>query len=298
MRSFTSIIFSLLVMLLWMNTATYADASNKIHFFNQTLNPDPLIEKYYYSELPYEFLALRGSLYLHEHKLNINEPHSHTVDLNLFFNETVQLKKIDVSWETSPPNQTAVKGMTFYQIQAYQIAHGKSDLTFYLDGAQSRTLREQSNRVTFKIETARDAEDLKMQVQAYGLNRNAIFMIIRHLLRTRKDKILNEDLLSSLYLNGYTSLLPLFKYEEYPQLYLAKDSLFYLPIDTDFTLEISETQALLKKRKYLSKDGIKPLLDLQKDKERFLYVDQKKIRFLRLKDPQESIKIQKIDLAE
>jgi len=293
------IIFNLVLTLSLMNTIVNAEDTQPkaVYFFNQKLPLDSIIEKYYYSKLPFEFLALKGCLYLHDDELSIPEPHAHTMDLNLFFNEAIQLKKIDVSWEVLPPNPTAVKGMTFNQIQTYQIAHGKSALTFHLDEEQSRKLRARSNRVTFKIETARDAKDLKMDVQAYGLNRNAIFMIVRHLLHTRNDKILNEALLRSLYLNGYTSLLPLFKYEEYSKLYVTEESLFYLPINTDFSIELHQMTAHLKKGKYLSKEGIKTLPSLQHPQEKFLYIDQKKIRFLRLKDPQESIKIKKIDLA-
>jgi len=286
-------------MISWMNTTANAATTNEIHFFNQTLKPDPLIEKYYYSELPYEFLALKGCLYFHDDNLSITQSHSHTIELNLFFNETIFLKKINIKWETSSSNQISVKQVTLKQIQKTLIAGSdQANLSFYLNRDQSRTLYDQKNRVTFAVETSLNVKDFKMNVHAYGLNRNAIFMIIRHLLRTRHDKTLNEDLLRSLYLTGYTTILPLFKYEEYTELFLPKDSLFYLPVNTDFSTDLRKTTLLLKEGKYPSKEGVKRLPDLQQDKERFLYIDQKKIRFLRLKKPHENIKIQKIDLAD
>ncbi len=302
MHSFLSFIFSVLLLASFsFSGVAKADAAvtNEVNFFNQTLRASPFILKHYYADLNYDFLTVKGNLYQHDDNLSISEPHSHIIDLNLFFSDKILLKKLLLNWTADQSKNSAIKAVTLKEIdKRLKVKNNQSDLLFYLNCAESKKLLDKKNKITFLIDPNNGVQDLKLQVKAFGLNRNSIFKIIRYLICTRDDPQLNEALLSSLYLKGFTDILPLFKFETYENIYLPEHSLFFLPVDTDFSTDLKKTKALFQEGKYPSLEGIKPLPQQVKNKGKFLFVDQKKIRFLKFKNPEDCIKIKKIDLAK
>lgn len=280
-------LFGLLSILLLPFHLVFAQPSppkSPLKLFGQTLPPDAFIKAHYYDEIPYSFLSVtRDDQQMYRAK--------DALLLRLFFNTEVRLKKL-VLTPTDTTNITDPIKQIYLFDQGHICHMGKHthQNVLYLD--------KEVKVLDIHVLPDPLVKELKVQVKAYGLSRQSIFFIIKHLLKTRNDPDRNEALLRRLYTKGYSSILSLLKYEQYTHLYLTSHSLFYLPDDADYSVPVDKTVALLREGAYISHDGKRQLPKQVKQKEYLLFVDKQKIRFLKNVDPQNSIVIKKIDLAE
>lgn len=275
---------SLLFISLLVLTLSMAQAQTRLSFLGQQISPDDEILSAYYAELPYSFLTVRNDL-------RSDDPTKKAILIKLFFNSEVHIKKVEVLSSDATNMSHPIDDIHLFDTSApcRKEARDKKN-TLYFDKV--------AKELDIHVHPDPDVKDIKLKVSAYGLNRQGIFQITRHLLSTRADSRQNEALLRRLYEEGHTTILTLLKYEEYPRLYLPRHSLFNLPDDADFARPLKETLSHLKNGEYFSQNGLSALPKDEHKSDYLLFVDKEKIRFLKNVDPQKSIVIKKIDLAQ
>ncbi len=278
------LLLTLLATLSHLHAQTAQPKSTELKFFDQTLPKDSFIHSHYYDEIPYSFLTVKSDD-------RTKKTSQKAILIKLFFNTKVKIKKLKVvsSDETN---------MTHPVERIHLFDHSKSCQKEDHEYQNIIYFDKETDRLDVHVHPDPHVKDIKLKVTAYGLSKQSVFHITRHLLSTRDDPAQNELLLKNLYKEGYTTVLSLLKYEKYDRLYLPEQSLFYLPDDTDFSVPLQKMVSLVQKEHYLSDKGTKAMPDRVKKRNYLLFVDKEKVRFLKNVNPQESIVIKKIDLAE
>lgn len=278
------LLLTLFMSLPHLQAQTVLAKSGTLRFFDQTLTKDKFILAHYYDEIPYSFLTVKSD----DRTDNTSKK---AILINLFFNTKVKIKKLKVVSSDETNMTHPVEQIHLFERSKFckKEDHIRQNIIYF---------DKETNRLDIHVHPDPHVKDIKLKVTAYGLSKQSIFHITRHLLSTRNDSDQNELLLKKLYEEGYTTVLSLLKYEEYDRLYLPEHSLLYLPDDTDFSVPLPKMLLLVRKEHYLSVEGMKAIPDRVKKRNYLLFVDKEKVRFLKNINPQESIVIKKIDLAE
>ncbi len=258
--------------------------SGVLKFFGQTLTKDKFILAHYYDEIPYSFLTVKSDD-------RTDNTRRKAILINLFFNTKVKIKKLKVVSSDETNMTHPVEQIHLFERSKFckKEDHIRQNIIYF---------NKETDRLDVHVHPDPNVKDIKLKVAAYGLSKQSVFHITRHLLSTRNDAEQNELLLKRLYKEGYTTVLSLLKHEDYDRLYLPEHSLFYLPDDTDFSVPLPKILPLVQIEQYISDEGMRPIPKRVKKRNYLLFVDKEKVRFLKNINPQESIVIKKIDLAE
>jgi hypothetical protein len=265
--------------LLWAQRVE-TQAPTTLNFYGQKIAATEAVVARYYDWIPYQYVTIRQD----EQKTD------DLIHLQLFFDKQEQMRRVEIAW--SDPSKT------FPLVALYIADTPVTNLPQQVNEKALFYIDYDGYYLDLKFKLRPEFKELALTIKVYGITRQSSFKLTKYLLENRDDKEANEQLLANLYKDGCTAILPLFKYENYSQLNLPQHSLFWLPEDTRFDLPIDDAMKLLQTNQYDSLEGIKRLPIIDTSHVQKLQIDNNKIKFLRYKNPQDTIIIKKIDLAQ
>jgi len=278
--------------------------NTSLTLFGQKLDL-PFDKNRLYNEIKCEYFYINGKLLFNGTQMDVllKEEHAGDAKIDFLFGDYIWIKKVKI--EAAQCN--AKPGPLFIKEVSVSDAIGASKRV-RLEGMQecsanfSYPFATQTDYMTINL--SMDKQRLKNKTQLRfkfeGIESNSLYKIVRYLIANRNDSFANEDFLFSLVSNGYTALLHRLQFEQFEQLYLPPYSIFYLPSDANVMISKDKIQQNFSNGLYLSRNGsLKSIVSKNpKDKNKLLYIDKSKIRFLKKENISETEPVEKIDLAK
>jgi len=278
--------------------------TTKLTIFGQKLNL-PFDESKLYNSIKCEYFYINGKLLFNGTHMDVllKEKYEGNAKIDFLFGDFVWLKRVSIS-----ASQCAIKpGPLFIKkVKVYDSITNSKDVP--LEGMQECSatfdypFNEQTDYVTIDLTMDKERLENKTQLRFtfQGIESNSLYKIVHYLIATRNDAYANEDFLFSLVRNGYTALLHRLQFETFDNLYLPPYSIFYLPCDANVMMDREEIKKNFINGVYMSRDGsFKSTVPKNKNsKNRLLYIDKSKIRFLKKNDLNDVMPIKKVDLAK
>jgi len=297
-----NIIFSFFILLI---LSAYAQAySTNITIFNQKLNL-PFNEDKLYHSIKCEYFYINGKLLFNGTQIDVllKEKYAGNAKIDFLFGDFVWLKRVSINASqcASKPGPLFIKNVNISD----SIGNSKK---VTLKGMQECSAKfnypfnEKTDYLTINLTMDKKRLENKTQLRFKfeGIESNALYKIVRYLIATRNDAFANEYFLHSLVSNGYTALLHRLQFESFEQLYLPPYSIFYLPSDANVMMDVEIIRQNFTNGVYLSRDGTLKSITAKSsnNKNKLLYIDKSKIRFLKKNDLNDVMSIEKVDLAD
>jgi len=288
------------ILIIFSNAHAY---KTSLTIFGQKLSL-PFDENKLYNSIKCEYFYLNGKLLFNGKHMDVllKEKYDGNAKIDFLFGDFVWLKRVGISASQCAlkPGPLFIKKVTVYD----SITNSKE---VPLKGMQecsanfSYPFDTQTDYMTIDLTMDKERLENKTQLRFTfeGIESNALYKIVRYLIATRNDAYENENFLFSLVSNGYTALLHRLQFETFEKLYLPPYSIFYLPSDANVIMDREKIRKNFINGVYLSRDGtFKSTVSKSiNSKNKLLYIDKSKIRFLKKNDLGDVMPIKKVDLS-